>query len=75
MWVLKLASEIDPDGHLHLDLPTQLPEGSVELVLVINPIQKERKVGGYDFSDLAGKLEWRGDAVAVQRSLRGEKLT
>ena len=24
MWVLRLASEIDPDGHLCLDLPTQL---------------------------------------------------
>ena len=75
MRVLRLASEIDPDGHLRLDLPTQLPEGSIELVLVINPIQRERKVEKYDFSDLAGKLEWRGDAVAVQRSLRDGKLT
>lgn len=26
----------------------------------------------YDFSDLAGKLQWRGDAVAEQRRLRDE---
>jgi hypothetical protein len=26
----------------------------------------------YDFSDLAGRLTWRGDAVAVQRALRDE---
>ena len=26
----------------------------------------------YDFSDLAGKLEWKGDAVAEQRRLRDE---
>lgn len=26
----------------------------------------------YDFSDLAGKLEWKGDAVHQQRLLRDE---
>lgn len=26
----------------------------------------------YDFSDLAGKLEWEGDAVKEQRKLRDE---
>ena len=26
----------------------------------------------YDFADLAGKLEWKGDAVAEQRRLRDE---
>lgn len=26
----------------------------------------------YDFSDLVGRLTWRGDAVAVQRALRDE---
>jgi hypothetical protein len=25
---------------------------------------------GYDFSDLAGRLTWQGDAVTVQRTLR-----
>lgn len=26
----------------------------------------------YDFSDLAGRLQWQGDAVEAQRSLRDE---
>ncbi len=26
----------------------------------------------YDFSDLVGRLNWRGDAVGTQRSLRDE---
>ena len=26
----------------------------------------------YDFSDLTGKLEWKGDAIAEQRRLRNE---
>ena len=72
MQVLKLSSRIDPDGHLRLDLPTRLPEGVIELVVVINPVREERKVKEYDFSDLAGNLTWRGDAVATQRSLRNE---
>lgn len=32
--------------------------------VVVNP--------NYDFSDLVGKLEWKGDAVAEQRRLRDE---
>jgi hypothetical protein len=28
--------------------------------------------GKYDFSDIAGKLSWRGDAVAEQRRIRDE---
>ena len=72
MQVLKLSSKIDSDGHLRLDLPTQLSECSIELVMVINPVQEGAKARKYDFSDLAGKLTWRGDAIAIQRSLRDE---
>jgi len=72
MQILKLSCKVDPDGHLRLDLPTQLPEGSIEVVVVINPIQKTHGERRYDFSDLAGKLTWHGDAVATQRSLRDE---
>ena len=72
MQVLKLCGKIDPDGHLRLDLPTQLPEGNIEVVVVLNPVEEVSKMGKYDFSDLAGKLAWRGDAVATQRSLRNE---
>jgi hypothetical protein len=38
----------------------------------------EREAGGnghgqrYDFSDLTGRLQWRGDAIAEQRRLRNE---
>lgn len=30
------------------------------------------KVDGYRFYDLCGRLSWKGDAVAAQRSLRDE---
>jgi hypothetical protein len=42
MQVLTLTGKIDSDGHLHLDIPTQLPAGDVELVLVINPTPQEK---------------------------------
>jgi len=72
MEILKLASKIDPDGHLRLDLPTRLAEGDIEIVVIINPVEEKHKVGNYDFSDLAGKLTWQGNAVATQRELRDE---
>jgi hypothetical protein len=35
---------------------------------VLDPVEDVR----YDFSDLVGRLSWRGDAIAVQRELRDE---
>ncbi|MFM2314933.1 MAG: hypothetical protein RLZZ04_4209 [Cyanobacteriota bacterium] len=50
-----------------------LEAGKVELVVIVNPAtEKEKKHNNYDFSDLAGKLSWQGDAVAAQRKLRDE---
>lgn len=34
------------------------------------PANGEPPASRYDFSDLAGKLEWKGDAVVQQRALR-----
>jgi hypothetical protein len=72
MQTLKLKSHVDPDGHLRLDVPTTLPTGDVELVLVIEPVPAAPPKAGYDFSDLAGRLRWSGDAVEQQRALRHE---
>ena len=36
------------------------------------PPNGEQAPRPYDFSDLAGKLEWKGDAVTQQRNLRDE---
>jgi hypothetical protein len=70
---LKLKSRVDRDGHLRLDVPTALPTGEVELVLVIESVAPAVARGeGYDFSDLAGRLRWSGDAVKEQRALRHE---
>lgn len=70
MRTLKLKSHIGDDGHLRLDVPTDLPKGEVELVLVIESTRATKSP--YDFSDLAGQLRWPGDALAEQNTQRNE---
>ncbi|MBF2014803.1 MAG: hypothetical protein IGS23_06255 [Rivularia sp. T60_A2020_040] len=73
MKVLKLATVIDASGNLHLNIPTELSAGNVDVVIVLNPsIPDTPQKKPYDFSDLAGRLNWQGDAVAMQRMLRDE---
>ncbi|HAX80854.1 MAG TPA: hypothetical protein DCY88_34710 [Cyanobacteria bacterium UBA11372] len=76
MEVLQLTTAVDESGHLRLDIPTQLPPGQVTVVLVLNPVMaSEFEKHNYNFSDLAGRLTWRGDAVAVQRTLRNAEFS
>jgi len=72
MQVVKVKGEVDADGTLRLSLPTQLPSGPVEAVVVVESPLPSRDDHKYDFTDLAGKLQWSGDAVAAQRKLRDE---
>jgi hypothetical protein len=73
MKTLTLTGKIDANGHLRLDIPTHLPPGEVELVLVINAASSRPASSlKYDFSALAGKLQWQGDAIATQRAIRNE---
>ncbi|BAZ15590.1 hypothetical protein NIES4071_74620 [Calothrix sp. NIES-4071] len=73
MKVLKLEAVIDDLGNLHIDVPTDLSAGAVDVVVVVNPstiAQNTQK--SYDFSDLAGRLRWQGNSVRMQRKLRNE---
>ena len=48
---------------------------SLDYVKVVSPKTtrpKNLREPKYDFSDLVGRLQWKGDAVAEQRSLRDE---
>jgi hypothetical protein len=68
---LKVQGQIESNGHLHLDVQTQLPAGEANVVLTISS-SNEPKNNGRNFSDLAGRLVWRGDPVAEQRRVRNE---
>ena len=39
--------------------------------VILFPVEEEKKPR-YDFSDIVGKLRWKGDAVKEQRTLRDE---
>lgn len=44
-----------------------------EILVVLNPVSSDgNQKPSYDFSDLVGRLTWRGDAVTMQRNLRDE---
>ncbi len=73
MEVLQLTTTVDASGHLRLDIPTQLAPGQVYIVLVLNPVVASKaQKRNYDFSDLAARLSWQGDAVAMRIALRDE---
>jgi hypothetical protein len=53
----------------------ELPEGYENKKLEIIVLAIEEKPEGtkmYNFSDVAGKLEWKGDALKEQKKLRDE---
>lgn len=71
MRVLKTKGEVGTDGRLRVDVAVELPAGSVDLVLVVAGVPPSNGAR-YNFSDLAGRLQWKGDAVQEQRNLRDE---
>jgi hypothetical protein len=72
MQTVRLRSKIEDDGHLKVNIPTTLPKGEVDVVIVLVPSLLEGSKKKYHFSDLAGRLQWNGDAVTEQRKLRDE---
>ncbi len=63
MEILQLTTEIDDEGQLKINLPTNLEAGKVDLVVIVNPVtEKDKKQKPYDFSDLVGRpaqSRWR----------------
>ena len=68
---LKVHGRIESDGRLRVDVPTQLPAGEADIAITISAAGQATN-GGYDFSELAGRLSWQGDPIAEQRVIRDE---
>lgn len=62
------------DNHLHMEVPDEFRGKKVEVIVFPVNIVSEDSVEKqkYDFSDVAGKMNWAGDAVSEQRRLRDE---
>ena len=80
MITINLKQKTKKNGHLVLDVPTTLIEKNVDVILVIREKEEasQEKSRGkkikkkYDFSQLYGKLEWKGNALAEQKKIRSE---
>ena len=80
MITINLKQKTKQNGHLVIDVPTMFIEKNVEVVLVIQEkeetaIKNEETINTkkkYDFSNLYGKLEWKGDALSEQKKIRSE---
>jgi hypothetical protein len=72
METLKVKASIDSKGRLKLDIPTALRKGEVEIVMVVEYSDDKAVPVRYDFSDIAGKLKWSGNALQAQKALRDE---
>ena len=55
---------------LSIQLPPEMVDRDVEVVIL--PLREKPRKKAYDYTNLAGKLQWRGDAVKEQRKLRDE---
>ena len=63
------------NGQITIVLPEQY--ANTELEVIIRPLaqnESSRSVDkkNYDFTDLMGKLQWKGDALKEQKKLRDE---
>lgn len=54
------------------EIPEAYKDRTVEVIVLPLDDKEKTPKKKYDFSDLVGKLEWTGDAVAEQRTLRDE---
>ena len=63
--------EIDAEKNI-IEIPPQFSQLYSKNMKVIILVAENQKKNKYDFSDVAGKLEWLGDAVKEQRKLRDE---
>ena len=56
-------------NRISIEVPHEF--NSFDCRVIVVPIQEVKKQKS-DFSDIVGKLQWKGDAVAEQRRLRNE---
>ena len=64
------SAEINGSQLIWIDEPPKNLKRQPVLVVIENTLQPAVQPTRYDFSDLVGRLVWRGDAVTAQRAQR-----
>lgn len=64
------SAEISGSELIWIDEPPKNLQRQPVLVVIENTALSAPEPKRYDFSDLTGRLVWRGDAVAAQRAQR-----
>jgi len=57
-------------GSLTIEIPAEYENRKLEVIVI--PLEEKKIEGKYDFIDVFGKLEWKGDALTEQKKLRDE---
>ncbi len=69
MEAIKAIAKRTKTGKYKIDLPAAITENEVEVILqIVTPILKINKTT----ADFAGKMKWKGDAIAYQKEIRDE---
>ena len=69
MHTITLSQRTLNNGNLMVEAHTPFLNEEVDIVIIVN---KKGNPPKHDFSDLVGKLEWKGDALQEQKKLRKE---
>lgn len=67
---LLIHAKADAQGIAHIDVPIGSPNSEADMVVTVTNTAEPPL--HYDFSSLAGRLQWKGDPVQEQRRLRDE---
>lgn len=77
MEALKLNVHIGEDGKIIVDTPLKNCDAELLVLLdkqtiITRPTDEKISANKYDFSDLVGKLQWKGDFLEEQKKIRDE---
>ena len=70
MYAIEFETDVK-DQYIKIPSNEKFKFKHVKVFLMANPVNVEQK-DKFDFNDLIGRLEWKGDALAIQKELRNE---
>jgi len=73
MQSITVRQRVGSDGILHLEIPTEVKDGDVEVIVVYQPVQKpEKRQWSSDFLSTFGA--WEGELVRAPQEEQPERV-